>query len=206
MEKDRYIVGLDESGTGALAHCATTCAFAVKEILEPGLLELGINDSKKLSDAARRRLCIELATYPSAVASISIIAAEKLVRQREAWREAMAQAFKAVVLVLGQQQYRVIVDGNVDEILKQYFARVWGIKAEFYPEADAKYCCVAAASILAKTERNDHMLDLHQLYPQYGFANHMGYGTAEHMSAIATHGICVAHRRVKPLLAYFGDQ
>ena len=62
-------------------------------------------------------------------------------------------------------------------------------------KGDSKSCCIAAASILAKVERDDLMLGWHQKYPRYNFAANKGYGTAEHMEALHRHGPCPIHRK-----------
>ncbi len=81
----------------------------------------------------------------------------------------------------------VLVDGNRLPVL--------GMPARAIVKGDAKVQAIAAASILAKVHRDRLCLELHERYPQYGFAAHKGYPTAEHLLALRTHGACVEHRR-----------
>ena len=84
--------------------------------------------------------------------------------------------------------YAVYVDGDrVPNALKG--------RAEAIVKGDGKYACIAAASILAKTHRDQLMRDMALVYPQYGFDSHFGYSTPEHFEALRTHGPCPIHRR-----------
>lgn len=195
-------IGLDESGTGSICSIFTVCAFMMPAEAEEELRRLGVNDSKKLSDAKRREIYEELAAVRGCLARVEKAGPLFKDGHQNAWREAIAQAAK-YCLERCDGKARILIDGSLDATLLDYFDRVWGIRAEFYPGADAKFIAVGAASIVAKTVRNDHMIEVGARYPQYGFEKHMGYGTPDHMDAIAEHGICPEHRRVRPLEAYF---
>lgn len=198
-------IGCDESGTGALAGPFTVCAYACQEKLLGELYAIGANDSKAMSDKARRAVATGLVALKGAWANIQIVSAARSMPQREAWREAIAKAVSAVIVEAGKEEFELLIDGKEDTVLTGYFSRVWGLKAKWCIGGDRMYASIGAASILAKTERNDHMLDIAKLYPLYGFEKHMGYGADAHFEAIAVHGITPEHRRVKPLAHYFGE-
>jgi ribonuclease HII len=124
--------------------------------------------------------------------------------QRKAWREAVVQAVIQVIARAGTQDVELLIDGKEDHVITGYFERQWNLKPNFVIHGDATVPVIGAASILAKTERNDLMLELAKQYPVYGFDEHYGYGTESHLEAIAVHGICPAHRRVSALAHYFG--
>lgn len=204
--KARYLLGLDESGTGALSSIFTVTAFLVEaanlEILEAS----GVRDSKVLTDKRRRVLCEDTAHLALAIETIKV--GPRYVDQRESWREAFAKAAKRCFDVVGHENVkhtRVTIDGSEDRILADYFKRAWFLEARFIPKADANFAEVSAASIWAKTVRNDAVLLDHLAYPHYGWDHNYGYGTEDHLEAIAIHGICEHHRRVKNLQHYFSE-
>jgi ribonuclease HII len=207
----RWIIGVDESGTGAFAGPFTVCAFLCRSVDSPYLYEVGARDSKQLTHARRVKLCTELA---AACAHGEIIeVAHDYTDQRKAWREGIAQAVKSCFAYLDwdTSSVEVIIDGSSDATLAGYFARIWGVEAKFLPSADKLIPAVSAASIFAKTRRTEIMEELHAQYPVYGWsrgngAGNAGYGTDDHLEAIAVHGVCALHRRVRPLIPYFGGE
>ncbi len=207
----RWLIGVDESGTGAFAGPFTVCAFLCRSSDSPYLYEVGARDSKQLTHARRVMLCSELA---AACAHGSIIeVAHDYTDQRKVWREGVAQAVKACLeyLAWDTTSVEVIIDGSVDQALAGYFARIWSIEAKFLPSADKLVPAVSAASIFAKTRRTEIMEELHAQFPMYGWsrgngAGNAGYGTDDHLEAIAIHGVCALHRRVRPLIPYFGGE
>jgi ribonuclease HII len=82
----------------------------------------------------------------------------------------------------------LLIDGHI-------FPPYLGISHQCVVKGDGKYASIAAASILAKTHRDEYMLQLHEQFPQYGWKNNKGYGTAEHLRGIAAHGITIHHRK-----------
>lgn len=204
MRGEKLIVGVDESGTGAFAGPFTVCAFAVPSRYAHEVVFAGAKDSKALSDAKRRTTCEWLAVVHGLRVDIQVVSAERAMPQRKAWREAIAQAVIRVISMCGTQNIELHIDGKPDYALAGYFERQWNLKPNFVIHGDATVPVIGAASILAKTERNDLMLELAQQYPQYGFEEHYGYGTESHLEAIAVHGICPAHRKISVLAPYFG--
>lgn len=174
------ICGTDEAGRGPLAGPV----YAAAVILPRGAVIEGLNDSKKISEKKRERLyeTVKQTAIAYAVASvdpktideINILNAAQL-----AMRRAVAQLSPAPDLVL--------VDGNV--------AREFPMDTLTVVGGDAKSPNIAAASILAKVERDRYCLAMDERYPEYHFARHKGYPTREHMDLVRALGPCPEHRR-----------
>ena len=184
------VCGVDEAGRGPL--CGPVMAAAV--ILDPARPIVGLNDSKKLTEAARERLAplIRERALAWAVAEASVEEVDR-VNILQATMLAMQRA----VMALGVPPHEVLIDGNRCPALP-YPARA-------IVKGDASEPAISAASILAKTARDEAMRVLDAQWPQYGLAAHKGYPTAAHLAALAAHGVRDFHRRsfapVKKLLA-----
>ncbi len=180
------IAGVDEVGRGPLIGAVVTAAV----ILDPNQPIIGLADSKKLSEKRRLALAEEIKTKALAwslgraevaeIDSLNILHATML---------AMTRAVAGLAI----QPDWVLVDGNrVPTPLNG--------RASAVVKGDALVPEISAASILAKVARDAEMAQLHQQYPQYNFAAHKGYPTAEHLAAIAKYGILAEHRRsFKPI-------
>lgn len=176
----RCLCGVDEAGRGPLA--GPVCAAAV--ILPRGVEIPGLNDSKKLTDKARRRLYDEIV---GRAVSYGVV----LIDEREIDRinilQATLRAMERAVAKLSPQPDLALVDGNREPLLPMPCETIVG--------GDGKCASIAAASILAKVTRDRRMEELDALYPQYGFAVHKGYGTRRHYEALHQYGPCPIHRR-----------
>lgn len=174
------ICGVDEAGRGPL--CGAVVAAAV--ILDPANPILGLADSKKLSAPRREQLAVEIRAKALAwaVAEASVEEIDRL-NILHATMLAMARA----VAGLGLQPSLVKVDGNRCPAMD--------LPCEAVVGGDALVAEISAASILAKTVRDASMVTLDAQYPQYGFARHKGYPTAEHLAALEAHGALDCHRR-----------
>jgi len=187
---DGLICGIDEAGRGPLAGPVVAAAV----ILDPARRIDGLNDSKKLSAAKRERLALEIRAKAIAF-GIGVASPEEIDRINilQASLLAMRRAFEGLAL----QPLRAVVDGNRCPKLP--------VPVEAVVKGDGKIAAIAAASILAKTFRDEGMLRLHAEHPEYGFDRHMGYPTAAHVAALEAHGVSPHHRRsfgpVKRLLA-----
>jgi len=171
-------IGVDEAGRGPLAGPVVVAAV----VLPKGFRVSGINDSKKLTPETRE----DLAKRIKAKASYQIVIGDLESIERLNILHATLWAMAAAVEGIGFAE-RILIDGDkVPEPLKG--------RAEAVVDGDAKFACIAAASILAKTERDRMMREMAPLYPEYGFERHFGYATPEHMAAIAKHGPCPIHR------------
>jgi len=172
--------GVDEAGRGPLAGPVVAAAV----ILDPMRPIAGLADSKKLTALRRERLYDEIQAN-ALCCSIAMASVEEIDRLNIL--QATLLAMKRAVESLRLRPAKVLVDGNqLPRLL---------ILAEAIVKGDALVPAISAASILAKVHRDRWCGDYHQEYPQYGFAGHKGYGTAEHLAALREHGACPQHRR-----------
>lgn len=174
------IAGVDEAGRGPLA--GPVCAAAV--ILGDGFDGTGLADSKQLSAARRDALAVRIRTgaqaWAVAWATVGEIDELNIL-------QATLLAMRRAVQGLRLKPVKVLVDGNrLPEL---------DVLAEAVVGGDAIVPAISAASIVAKVHRDRWCAEQHALYPQYGFDAHKGYGTAEHLAALRTHGPCPLHRR-----------
>ena len=171
--------GVDEAGRGPLAGDV----YAAAVILPPDVQIAWLNDSKKLSEARREALAPEIKEKAVAwcVATASVAEIEQI-----NILQAALLAMKRAVEGLQIAPAFALVDGNRPPQFE--------IPLELVVHGDAKSASIAAASVLAKTARDASLRELDEQYPQYGFAQHKGYGTKAHYEAIAKYGLCPAHR------------
>ena len=174
------IAGVDEAGRGPLAGPVVAAAV----ILDAGKRIRGLNDSKQLAPATRERLYDEIRAK-ALCCSIGEASVEEIDRLNilHATMLAMQRAVEGLRLKPG----KVLVDGNRLPTLK--------VAAEAIVQGDAKVKEISAASIVAKVHRDRLLLQLDALHPRYGFAEHKGYPTPDHLAALKLHGACIAHRR-----------
>ncbi|PRD64453.1 ribonuclease HII [Malikia granosa] len=179
-EQPALVAGVDEAGRGPLAGPVVAAAV----ILDERQPIAGLADSKKLSAARRDQLYDEIRAKAlcCCVAQASVEEIDRL-NILQATLLAMQRAVAGLRLKPGL----VLVDGNRLPLLE--------MRAEAIVKGDAKVASISAASILAKVTRDRGLELLDQRYPQYGFARHKGYGTAEHLQALRVHGPCPEHRR-----------
>lgn len=173
------ICGVDEAGRGPLAGPVSAAAV----ILDAANPIPGLNDSKKLSERQREQLAplIRERTLAWAVAWASVEEIDTL-----NILQATLLAMRRAVLALPVSPQQVLVDG--------LYCPQTGIPSQAIVKGDSKVAAISAASILAKTARDELMLQLHQQYPAYGFDVHKGYPTAAHLAALRAHGASPAHR------------
>ncbi len=174
------ICGVDEAGRGPLIGSV----FAAAVILDPAQPIAGLADSKKLSEARREALAplIREQALAWCIASASAQEIDQL-NIFQATMLAMSRAVAGLQVVPD----KALIDGN--KVPKQLL-----VPAEAIVKGDAKVQEISAASILAKTARDAEMIALDAIHPQYGFARHKGYPTAEHLKALAEHGALAEHR------------
>ena len=190
-EKLYPIAGVDEAGRGTLAGPVTVAAVIlpkawIKEGMPESLRE--VNDSKKLSEVVRERLYNELQAHPEVIKSIVMLSSEQIDQLNilRATHQGMLLALEGLVKQ-GCVPQHVLVDGcDVKAITYPHTALVKG---------DAKSYSIAAASILAKVERDHVMMEYDKQWPEYGFAQHKGYGTETHRAVLKKYGLCPIHRR-----------
>lgn len=173
--------GLDEAGRG----CYAGPVFAAAVILPAGFFHPLLNDSKQLKEKQRELLrpVIEKESIAFAVASVDNNEIDTI--------NILQASFKAMHLCIDQLKITpelLLIDGN-------RFKPYKNIGHHCIVKGDGKYASIAAASILAKTYRDEFMQQAHQLFPQYGWNSNKGYGTLLHRKAIEQHGLCDYHRK-----------
>lgn len=173
------IAGVDEAGRGPLAGPVLAAAV----ILDPKRPILGLNDSKKLTEKKRDALfelireralawSVARATVKE-IDNINILRASLLAMQRAVAR-------------LSVKPTLILVDGN--------YCPPFDCEAKAIIDGDALEASISAASIVAKVLRDRYMRLLHRYHPDYGFAQHKGYGTSKHLEALSEHGVSRVHR------------
>jgi len=176
----RFIAGVDEAGRGPLAGPVVAAAV----VFPQDIFIAGVDDSKKLSQKRREELFVVIQDKALAVA-------KGVVSEKEIDRLNILRAtFKAMRMAIGSLPIRpehVLIDGRP-------------LPENFYPQTpliggDYKSFSIAAASIVAKVTRDRMMVEYDELYPEYGFAQHKGYGTKRHVEAIRKYGTCEIHRK-----------
>jgi ribonuclease HII len=174
------IAGVDEAGRGPLAGPVVAAAV----ILDDRHAIKGLADSKKLS-ARRREALFDEIRAKALCCSIAQASVEEIDELNIL--QATLLAMRRAVMGLRLPPKLVLVDGNRLPVLD--------IRAEAIVKGDDKVPAISAASILAKVTRDRWCLEYHQQFPQYGFDQHKGYGTADHLAALRLHGPCPQHRR-----------
>jgi ribonuclease HII len=180
MTRSLLVCGVDEAGRGPLAGPV----FAASVILREADPIDGLADSKVLSHERREELANQIRNRAAAwsVASASVEEIDR-VNILRATLLAMQRSIEQLTI----EPHEVLVDGL-------YCPQVrFPVRA--IVDGDALVAQISAASILAKTARDALMVQMHELYPDYGFASHKGYGTREHLAALQRFGICPIHRR-----------
>jgi ribonuclease HII len=186
MLKNKYSdelieAGCDEAGRGCLAGPV----FAASVILPPDFHHPLLNDSKQVTEGHREQLrhIIEKEAIAWAVSCSSVSVIDEI--------NILKASFKAMHKAIDELSTRpqlLLIDGHI-------FPAYMGIVHQCVVKGDAKFTSIAAASILAKTHRDEYMYNIHKQYPQYNWENNKGYGTKSHLQAITTHGICEHHRK-----------
>ena len=192
--------GCDEAGRGPLAGSV----FAAAVVLDAGLLEKEehrewlsmLNDSKQLTDKQRQYLRPMIEQYATAWAVVEVTAEEI---DRINILNASITGMQRALDKLSITPQHIIVDGNK---WRPYIpeGQVLEIPARTVVKGDGKYLSIAAASVLAKTYRDEYMLRLHEEYPQYHWDTNMGYPTKAHYEAIRQYGITPYHRKTFKLM------
>ncbi len=180
-KKNKYEAGTDEAGRG----CLVGPVYAAVVVLDPKKRIVGLNDSKKLKESARNQLREEIEEKAIEWKVIAI-------NQKEIDRINILQAsLKAMFLCVQSLKSIpdiVLVDGNKSIPALES-------KQKCIIKGDGIYQSIAAASILAKTHRDEYMQKIHKAYPQYSWDSNKGYPTEEHRRAIIEFGPCVHHRK-----------
>ena len=186
------LAGVDEAGRGPLAGPVVAAAC----ILDPAKPIYGLNDSKKLTPSSRNRLFSQIL---ETAAAWQIGLADHAVIDNINILQATCQAMRQAIKVLPVKPGLLLIDA----------VKLTGVEQPVWPiiRGDGLSVSIAAASILAKVTRDRLMDEYDALYPEYGFAQHKGYGTPMHYEALAKYGPCPIHRLtfIKSVLSSSGD-
>ncbi len=186
LQENRIEAGCDEAGRGCLAGAV----YAAAVILPPDFKNVMLNDSKQLTE--KQRYALRSVIEESALAwAVGIVSPEEIDQIN-----ILNASFLAMHRAIDQLKIRpqhLLIDGN-------RFNPYPGIPHTTIVKGDGKYLSIAAASILAKTYRDDYMNELHREYPVYDWDHNKGYPTKKHRAAIAAHGISPYHRKSYNLL------
>ncbi|MBL0316704.1 MAG: ribonuclease HII [Flavobacteriales bacterium] len=172
--------GCDEAGKG----CYAGPVFAAAVILPRDFYHPLLNDSKQVKEKDRDtlRLVIEQESIACAVAKVEAAEIDQI--------NILKASFKAMHLAIDQLQLKpqlLLIDGN-------RFIKYKRTPHQCFVKGDGRFASIAAASILAKTYRDEYMQQLHPAFPQYNWQKNKGYGTLEHRNAITQFGLCEHHR------------
>ncbi len=177
----KNICGIDEAGRGPLAGPVVVAAVIMPE---DSMIE-GVNDSKKVSEKKREKLFEEI-TSQAITYGVGIVDQKEIdeINILNATKKGLTKALTE----LSQKPDIILVDAltGIDTL---------GVPYQSIIKGDAKSYSIAAASIIAKVTRDRIMRSWDEVYPEYGFEKHKGYGTAAHIQAIKENGICPLHRK-----------
>ena len=182
------LAGVDEAGRGPLAGPVMAAAVCLPPSwLDDGLPDSlrGLNDSKQLSASQRENFFAALTTHPEIRFGVAQVEAGRI--DEINILQATHQAMNLALDQLHPAPQHVLVDGRPVKTMR--FPQTAIVKG------DALSYSIAAASVLAKVTRDRLMIEYHRQFPLYGFADHKGYGTPQHLAALAQHGPCPIHRR-----------
>jgi len=180
VDPHSLVAGIDEAGRGPLAGPVVAAAV----ILPRGCCPRGLDDSKKVP-APRREILAALIRRAALAWAVGLSTVAEI--DRNNIHQATFRAMRRALAGLAVRPGHLLVDG--------YRIPDAPVAQTAVKHGDALCASIAAASILAKVTRDQMMAEYHRLYPQYGFDRHKGYGTAEHMRALAAFGPCPWHRR-----------
>lgn len=184
MQEGRLEAGCDEAGRGPLAGPV----YAAAVILPPDFRHPLLNDSKQMSEKARYELR-EVIEREAVAWKVVAVEAEEIDRLNILW--ASVTGMQRAVLGLAVKPDFLLIDGNKFRPFEEFGRQAY----KTVVHGDATYASIAAASVLAKTYRDDRMKALAQQYPGYGWERNMGYPTPEHIEAIRRLGYTPEHRK-----------
>ena len=179
-QKKHIEAGCDEAGRG----CYAGPVFASAVILHRNFKHPILNDSKQLTEKQRNelRIIIENEAVCYGVAMVTNEEIDKINILK-----ASVKAMHLALESLARQPKYLIIDGN-------YFLHYQNVQHQCIVKGDGLYASIAAASVLAKTHRDEYLCNIHHEFPMYNWQRNKGYGTAEHRNAIESHGLCKYHR------------
>ena len=181
------VAGIDEAGRGPLAGPVVSSVVVLPRLCKDSDYEEweGLNDSKKLTKKKRELFYKQLIEDPSVHIGIGIVS-ERVIDKFNILRATQITMRKALANLDARPQF-LLIDGMVIPGIK--------ISQQKIIDGDSLSLSIAAASVVAKVTRDNIMYQYHEIYPQYAFDKHKGYGTKEHFKRLREHGPCKIHRR-----------
>lgn len=211
----KYLIGVDESGYGSWVGAFMVSAVAVEvetfnawasslDPEDPRGKRPMLRDSKKMPDARRRRRVQEILDRAITTHTVTVPLWRIAEDYGRAWRWGILAAIQRVEKILqlkgyAYREFPIVIDGSENKRVRGRL-KGRGSMTTFESGADDIYPAVMAASILAKTAKNDEMLLLDQKYPEFLWAKNAGYGTAEHWEACQKYGVTSQHRPIPKLM------
>ena len=182
------MVGVDEAGRGPLAGPVAVGLVLVEESFDLLTAFPGLNDSKKLSEK-KREVLFSLLEAQVLAGNVSYVVEMRSAEDidTKGISVVIRESIQTGLEKLGKKEAKVWLDGSLKAPAAYEQETVIG--------GDATIPSIMLASIAAKVTRDRHLMELHELHPQYGFDRHKGYGTKMHMEALRTHGLSNVHRR-----------
>lgn len=187
----QVVAGMDEVGRGAIAGPVTIGIVAVNS--DVAEMPVGLRDSKLMTPKRREAMVSTVQQWSLAWSTGSATAQEI---DAFGIMSALGLAASRALQTLGVHPGVIILDGNTSFLLEEE----GGPRVVTRVKADQDVACVAAASVIAKVERDALMTELHEQFPHYGWSSNKGYGAKVHTDAIAAHGLCDFHRKSWNLL------
>jgi ribonuclease HII len=185
----RVIAGVDEAGRGPLAGPVAAAA-----VILPRRLRLrGLDDSKKLSEARREELFLELTGNPAVIWAVALAEPDEI---------STLNILRATHVAMGRAVAALAVEVDIC-LIDGLPVPGFGWQQQAIVQGDGLSVSIAAASVLAKVTRDRLMQAYAEEFPQYGFERHKGYGTAAHLLALQIHGPCRIHRKTFQPVAQF---
>lgn len=185
-----YTIGIDEVGRGCLAGDVFVAAFMAPDDMKP---IAGVDDSKKMTPSRRTVVSKSLHNAPNTffyVATRPISTIDRLGINKAVW-ECFREAAMALIR-LGHSISCVKIDGLAPD--PNFWSGLNGVRTEFIVHGDATEWTIGAASILAKVDRDQYMVEMSKKYPGYGWERNAGYGTKDHIAGIKKLGVTPLHR------------
>ena len=184
----QLVAGVDEAGRGPLAGPVVAAAVILPATWSASGIDerlRDLNDSKQLTEMQRENFFPILTTHPEISFAIAMV--DSVTIDRINILQATHRAMNEALAKLRPEPQHVLVDGRPVKSMR--------LPSTALVKGDARSYSIAAASVLAKVTRDRLMLDFAAQFPTYGFAEHKGYGTPQHLAALAEHGPCPIHRR-----------
>lgn len=195
MEKEKYVIGIDEAGRGPLAGPVAVGVVLIPKNFRPKtrLTKISLKDSKQLPESAREAWFKYIKIHPKITHTVAMVHPKTIDRINIA-RAVDLAATRALKKVYKLVSYKFTNSIYLDAGIKIKASEAKSYKLKTLIRGDERITAIKLASIAAKVRRDAYMVKKHKLYPEYNFRAHKGYGTKAHLQAIKKHGLSPLHR------------